>query len=586
VTLPPRGPQATRLIPVAFLLSAVAGHLPTPAHAADLVVDSILFNATTNVEAEGDQPPGLATGFSVSSAQGGTDDPEDAFGNEDGDVEPSTFIFGDGGIADDGDQTLEPGVETVDFIQWETTSPVAIAGYRVALTQADPFGRGTQLVRFLVDGVERDLFDHDAVTSPDVRDRPFGATVTGSTFRLEVTRDSNGPRIWEVDALVEGTAASQINVNLAGGGAFPMAPAETAGAPGVNDDNWVNLSGTTLVAGPTQVLGGDGLPVPGALASWQGFGQGGLDDGNGTDDTHMLSSLFDAYEYPAVALTVTGVPYDSYDVYAYHQGGAPPGLVRVARFTIGETDLYSLRRTDDAYVESTSTSDLGAATEPGSYVVFRGLSDPSFTLTVGGTTANDGFRRARFAGVQIVQATTTTTTISTTTTTTVVASSSTTTATPSTSTPTPSSTTSSTTAAPTTTLPPRDRRGRILCAPGRWAIDTPVEPAFTMVVFDTPRTILLADLCPSTRARLRATKKGTQLRARWPREVCGDLAGKVRLKARTDRDCRTLAGTLSAKGFEHAFTAHAVTCADDVLDPGEVCLGAQPTSQEVGRSGR
>jgi cysteine-rich repeat protein len=171
------------------------------------VVNPVLFNATTDDPAV-DQRPGLATSFSVSSAHDGLDTPEDAFGNQDGGVEPSTFIFGEGGTADNGNETLGDGGETVDFIEWQTTQPVTILGYDLTLTQADPFGRQTELVRFLVDGVERDFFDNDSATGIDNAhlneiSRPFGAFVTGSTFRIELTRASNGPRITEIDALTE-----------------------------------------------------------------------------------------------------------------------------------------------------------------------------------------------------------------------------------------------------------------------------------------------------------------------------------------------------------------------------------------------
>jgi cysteine-rich repeat protein len=157
-----------------------------------------------------DQPPGPVIGASASSTQAGTDDAEDAFGNGDGPVEPDTFIFGDSGaeVVDNGNQTLGDGGETVDTLEWMTTSPVEILGYHLRLTQQDPFGRTAELVRLLVDGVERDFFDNDGATGVDNAtvleiSRPFGSSVTGSAFRLELTRTGNAPRITEIDALTE-----------------------------------------------------------------------------------------------------------------------------------------------------------------------------------------------------------------------------------------------------------------------------------------------------------------------------------------------------------------------------------------------
>ena len=77
-------------------------------------------------------------------------------------------------------------------------------------------------MRFLVDGVERDFFDNDSATGVDNSTinhvlRPFGGYgVTGSTFRIEVTRGSSlGPRITEINALTESFCGNEI---VEGGG--------------------------------------------------------------------------------------------------------------------------------------------------------------------------------------------------------------------------------------------------------------------------------------------------------------------------------------------------------------------------------
>jgi cysteine-rich repeat protein len=174
------------------------------------VVNPDLFNSDQNVLVDPpvDQPPGLVTTIDFSSAQGDSDDPEDAFGNGDGDIEPNTFIFGEGATADNGNEILGDGGETVDFLEWTTSSPVEIRGYHLQLTQQDPFDRTAQLILFRVDGVEQDSFDNDGATGVDNStlleiSRPFAAPITGSTFRIELTRTTNGPRITEIDALTE-----------------------------------------------------------------------------------------------------------------------------------------------------------------------------------------------------------------------------------------------------------------------------------------------------------------------------------------------------------------------------------------------
>ncbi len=171
-------------------------------------VDPILLNATTNSGA--DEAPGLSTNFQVSSRVLGTDDPEGAFGNRNGAVEGDTFIFADGRTPDNGDATMGNGGESVDWIQWNTTTPVRIAGYELQLGAEGPtaFNRGTELVKFYIDGVLRDFFDANAMESSVVRLLSFYdpgvGSLTGSTFRLELTNSAGpGLRLAEVNALID-----------------------------------------------------------------------------------------------------------------------------------------------------------------------------------------------------------------------------------------------------------------------------------------------------------------------------------------------------------------------------------------------
>lgn len=171
-------------------------------------LDRLAFNAMDNRltgrgdELPGDEAPGLATGFKVSSRLAGRDDPEGAFGRGYGPYELDTFIFADGGVADNGNLVLGDAGETVDFIEWKTTMPIALAGYRLTVAgDASSMDRGTALVRFLVDGAEADRFHNAGATGAVVRRFEQGV-IEGDTFRIELTRSSTmGPRIMEIDAL-------------------------------------------------------------------------------------------------------------------------------------------------------------------------------------------------------------------------------------------------------------------------------------------------------------------------------------------------------------------------------------------------
>ena len=171
-------------------------------------LDRIAFNATTNTftgrgaAGSDDEGPGFATNFTASSRVLGTDTIEDAFGNKNGAVEPESFILGDGGVADNGNLIMGDGGETVDFIAWQTTQPLSLAGYRMALSGDGPSpNRDTELVRFFVDGFEMDLFDNNGADGTSTRLFADGAIV-GSNFRIEFTRTTTtGGRIFQIDAI-------------------------------------------------------------------------------------------------------------------------------------------------------------------------------------------------------------------------------------------------------------------------------------------------------------------------------------------------------------------------------------------------
>ena len=184
-------------------------------------LDRLAFNAATNsltgrgAAARDDEGPGLATGFTSSSRVNGNDTIQDAFGNKNGAVEPESFIFGDGGTRDNGDQIIGNGGETVDFITWRTTQAITVAGYQVRLSgDGGSSQRDTELVRFLVEGEVVDAFDNDGFDGTRTRQLPDGA-VTGDDFRIEFTRTSSaGGRIFDVDAITAMPVAHEGGVVL------------------------------------------------------------------------------------------------------------------------------------------------------------------------------------------------------------------------------------------------------------------------------------------------------------------------------------------------------------------------------------
>ena len=100
------------------------------------------------------------------------------------------------------------GGERVDFIEWQTTSLINLAGFQINVAgDGGTATRGTELVRFLVDGVQVDLFDNNALAG--TVNRIFaGGPVTGDNFRIEFTRTAQqGQRIFEINAILAPVAA-------------------------------------------------------------------------------------------------------------------------------------------------------------------------------------------------------------------------------------------------------------------------------------------------------------------------------------------------------------------------------------------
>lgn len=165
-------------------------------------VDQNLLNSATNNTTEGDEPPGLVSSISVSSRLSGNDDPADAFGNNNGPVEPFTFIFADG-----------LGAGTVNTLDFTTSIPITLMGLEFNGGgnggAADP--RRILALNVLVDldnngTFEMTLYSSSNFPDPGIQILPFSSPVTASRFRLEIQNEDNGsfggPRVTEINALV------------------------------------------------------------------------------------------------------------------------------------------------------------------------------------------------------------------------------------------------------------------------------------------------------------------------------------------------------------------------------------------------
>ncbi|MBU6411173.1 MAG: putative Ig domain-containing protein, partial [Verrucomicrobia bacterium] len=222
-------------------------------------------------------------------------------------------------------------------------------------------------------------------------------------------------------AFLPGAWADDIGVNFEGG--FFPTPLPSSDAAGVVTQKfWNNVSGGSASAVPLVGDGGGSIAV-----NYSGFTLSVGSSGSGTttttntDGNGLLMVGYAIGESTSgagtVGITVSNVPgqliSSGYAVIVYfdfNNGGA----YAVDGFTLsapkyGTKTLYGLDPANTDFsgtfkqVPSSSTSDLGASTPDGNYLVFAGLTDTNFTLTVtGGSNGGLGADYAFINGFQIV----------------------------------------------------------------------------------------------------------------------------------------------------------------------------------------
>ncbi len=188
-----------------------------------------------------------------------------------------------------------------------------------------------------------------------------------------------------------------------------LADTEFAGAPGARICNWNVIDASNLTLnGVKDYAGVTHSDVTVAFT----LGDGSVtafQTGGGANDRHMFSGYRDLFDGAPATITVTNIPYDTYDVYFYMHADQD-GPNRTGAFTVDGATQYmrSLQRplsdpTDDTgyYLSTDTTQTTAAGTTEGNYVVFRGLTGAtlSASLTAG---LSDSELRNKAAGFQIV----------------------------------------------------------------------------------------------------------------------------------------------------------------------------------------
>jgi len=198
------------------------------------------------------------------------------------------------------------------------------------------------------------------------------------------------------------SSAEGIGINFTGNSWF-LQPGDRPGV--VQDANWNNVSGT---AGLNVQLFDSTAALTNTLLSFNSAStHGGFDIPNTPNAaTNLLYSggLVGDNSIREVSLSLTNIPYTSYDVYVY--ASQDSHLTNTLSVTDGTTTFYyrgaGQNNTAATSLLQTTSSDFSNPTSgPAQYQIFRGLSDSTFSLSTGGSI--NGVLANHVFGLQVVQ---------------------------------------------------------------------------------------------------------------------------------------------------------------------------------------
>ncbi len=198
-----------------------------------------------------------------------------------------------------------------------------------------------------------------------------------------------------------------LSFNVKGTSNTGMTPAEVAGASGARFTNWNNLNIASGTGSMTNLVDSNGAQVTGVSVSLSG-GNAGTAFNRGiaspSNDTRLFDTVLDKFDGTAATISVTGIPYGTYDVYFYM---ADDGAARGGSFTVGSTTYYlrggagTPTSSGTGYVQSSDTTFNSGADTQANYVKFTGLSG-TLTATFTAVNQGDSVQRLKFPGFQIV----------------------------------------------------------------------------------------------------------------------------------------------------------------------------------------
>lgn len=185
--------------------------------------------------------------------------------------------------------------------------------------------------------------------------------------------------------------------NGAGGnGNFTLAPTDSTGV--VAQDNWNNLDGNAA-GGPTILNDDSGVATTASVTWTTNNGWGG--SGAPTADDLLMNGWLDGNSGgPSYSVSVSSIPYTTYDVYVY--GTSDTSNIATWGIKINGADFISTGSYDGTRTNQTNFQgtfvDASTATDNPSYFLLTGLTSTSLAIAEAGS----GNHR-HLSGFQIVE---------------------------------------------------------------------------------------------------------------------------------------------------------------------------------------
>ncbi|WP_241392677.1 PEP-CTERM sorting domain-containing protein [Rippkaea orientalis] len=177
--------------------------------------------------------------------------------------------------------------------------------------------------------------------------------------------------------------------------------------PGINWNNIAGASGNNIILSDDSGTATTTLLTFSAAGFFNGFSP--TSTANPATNTLYTSGLFGSNIISEISLSLSGIPYSSYDLYVF--ASADTSANNQLSITDGNTTFYyasngQFNSAATTLLQTTSTIPGSPTTGPGQYQLFAGLTGSSITLTTGGSLTN--ILSNNVFGFQIVSTTSTT----------------------------------------------------------------------------------------------------------------------------------------------------------------------------------